>query len=228
MPWRSPRANLGRTRWRAPRGRRHGGSLPGPGHGTRSGRRDQGPPRRAVADTDRLQRFELEARAVAALNHPDILTVHDVGTHDGTPYVVTELLDGETLRAILARRSPHPAPVLACAVQAARGLAAAHRKGIVHRDLKPENLFLTTDGRRQDPRLRPRQARRPRRVDCEEATAAQLHAARRADGDGRYLSPEQVQALAVDARWDLFSFGVVLYELLARKHPSGATRSLRR
>ena len=98
-------------------------------------------------DPDRLQRFEHEARAVAALNHPHILTVHDVGSDDGTPYVVTELLEGESLREVLSRRSPTQRQVLAWAVQTAQGLAAAHRKGIVHRDLKPENLFLTTDGR---------------------------------------------------------------------------------
>ena len=94
-----------------------------------------------------MPRFEREARAVAALNHPHILTVHDVGTHEGTSYVVTELLEGETLRERLARRAPTRGQVVSFAVQAAQGLAAAHRKGVVHRDVKPENLFVTTDGR---------------------------------------------------------------------------------
>ena len=84
---------------------------------------------------------------VAALNHPNILSVFDVGTDDGTPYVVTELLEGETFREVLVRRAPTQQQVLALAVQAAQGLSAAHHKGIVHRDLKPENLFLTTEGR---------------------------------------------------------------------------------
>ena len=100
-----------------------------------------------ASDPDRLRRFEREAKTVAALNHPHILTVHDVGTDDDTPYVVTELLEGETLRQVLKTRSPTRQQVLTFAVQIARGLAAAHDKDIVHRDLKPENLFLTTDGR---------------------------------------------------------------------------------
>ena len=98
-------------------------------------------------DPDRLRRFEQEARAVGALNHPNILTVHDVGSHEGSPYVVTELLEGETLREVLLRRAPTTRQVLSWVVQAAEGLSAAHEKGIVHRDIKPENLFLTTDGR---------------------------------------------------------------------------------
>ena len=98
-------------------------------------------------DPDRLRRFEQEARAVGALNHPNILTVHDVGSHEGSPYVVTELLEGETLREVLLRRAPTTRQVLSWVLQAAQGLAAAHEKGIVHRDIKPENLFLTTDGR---------------------------------------------------------------------------------
>jgi serine/threonine protein kinase len=99
------------------------------------------------ADPDRLRRFEQEARAAGALNHPNILTIYDVGTHEGAPFLVTELLEGETLRRRLAE-SPIPLRrALDFAVQIASGLAAAHEKGIVHRDLKPENLFLTKDGR---------------------------------------------------------------------------------
>ena len=104
-------------------------------------------PEEVAADPDRLRRFEQEARAVAALNHPHIVTVHDVGTHEGTAYVVTELLEGENLREVLTRRKPTQKQVLTWGVQTAQGLAAAHQKGIVHRDLKPETLFLTTDGR---------------------------------------------------------------------------------
>ena len=165
------------------------------------------------------RRFEREARAAASLNHPNILTVHDVGTDSGIAYVVTELLEGENLRVVLSRRSPAPVQVLSYAVQTARGLAAAHEKGIVHRDLKPENLFLTADGRVKilDFGL----------ARCEGAAGTP-------DGDEyeqrttrsgvllgtvAYMSPEQVKALATDARSDIFSFGVVLYELLSRQHP---------
>src|SRR5512145_3356955 len=102
---------------------------------------------REIADPKRLRRFEQEARATGALNHPNVLAVHDVGTHEGTPYLVTELLEGATLRERLA---DGPLPVrkaLDAAGQIARGLAAAHEKGIIHRDLKPENLFVAKDGR---------------------------------------------------------------------------------
>jgi len=171
-----------------------------------------------AADPDRLRRFELEAKAVAALNHPHILTVHDVGTHEGTPYVVTELLEGETLREVLTRRSPTQRQVLSWGVQTAQGLAAAHRKGIVHRDLKPENLFLTTEGRMKilDFGLAKLTAAA---IDREEVTESNPSRPGVLMGTVAYMSPEQVQARPVDARSDLFSFGVVLYEMLARRHP---------
>ena len=104
-------------------------------------------PEEVAQDVQRLGLFEREARAVAALNHPNILTVYDVGTHEGVPYVVTALLEGENFREFVSRRTPTVRQILAYALQAARGLEAAHAKDIVHRDLKPENLFLTTDGR---------------------------------------------------------------------------------
>src|SRR5712692_9120916 len=99
------------------------------------------------SDTERVRRFEQEAQAAGALNHPNILAVYDVGTHDGMFYVVSELLEGETLRKRLAETPIPPRKAIDYAIQIARGLAAAHAKGIVHRDLKPENLFVTTDGR---------------------------------------------------------------------------------
>jgi eukaryotic-like serine/threonine-protein kinase len=98
-------------------------------------------------DADRLRRFEQEALATAALNHPNILAVFDIGTNEGSPYVVSELLEGETLRERLRSGSIATRKALDYAVQIAHGLAAAHEKGIIHRDLKPENLFLTKDGR---------------------------------------------------------------------------------
>src|SRR6476646_8130461 len=98
------------------------------------------------ADPDRLRRFEQEARAAGVLNHPNITAVYDIGTHEDAPYVVQELLEGETLRAALSGKMPQR-KAIDYALQIAHGLAAAHEKGIVHRDLKPENLFVTNDGR---------------------------------------------------------------------------------
>ncbi len=166
-----------------------------------------------------LARFEREARALAELNHPNILTVHDVGTDDGTPFVVTELLEGKTLRDLLSHGAPTPSQVVSCILQAARGLAAAHRKGLIHRDLKPENLFLTTDGHVKilDFGL----ARHAAASGCgrhapleSTVTEAGLRV-----GTVAYMSPEQVNAQPLDARSDIFSLGVVLYEMLARSHP---------
>jgi eukaryotic-like serine/threonine-protein kinase len=176
-------------------------------------------PSDVVTDPERLQRFEREARAVAALNHPNVLTVFDVGTHDGTPYVVTELLEGETLRELLSRRSPNQRQILSFAAQTARGLDAAHAKGIVHRDLKPENVFVTTDGRAKVldfglAKLVDRLA-----SDSQEATEASPTGAGQVLGTVGYMSPEQVRGLPMDHRTDLFSLGVVLYELLSGKHP---------
>src|SRR5438093_5034878 len=99
------------------------------------------------ADDDRLRRFEQEAQAAGGLNHPNITAVYDLGSHEGAPYIVTELLEGETLRARLSGGAIAVRKALDYAGQITRGLAAAHEKGIIHRDLKPENLFLTNDGR---------------------------------------------------------------------------------
>src|SRR6266498_2522134 len=99
------------------------------------------------ADIDRLHRFQQEACAAGALNHPNILVVHDIGTHDGSPYVVSELLEGETLRQRMGGTAQPQRKAIDYALQVAHGLAAAHEKGIVHRDLKPDNLFITKDGR---------------------------------------------------------------------------------
>ncbi len=178
-------------------------------------------------DPERLARFEREARAVAALNHPNILTVHDVGTHRtaadssaaGTPYVVTELLEGETLRELASRRTPTQRQVLALAVQAARGLEAAHARGILHRDLKPENLFVTTDGRLKILDFGLARLAAGETAGSQEATASSPSRPGQLVGTVGYMSPEQVRGRALDARSDLFSLGVVLYELLGGRHP---------
>jgi WD40 repeat protein len=177
-------------------------------------------PAGVAGDSGRLALFEREARAVAALNHPNILTVHDVGTDEGTPYVVTELLEGENLRELVSRRTPTVSQILGYALQAARGLEAAHAKGLVHRDLKPENLFLTTDGRVKvlDFGLA-KLVRSDVDVRTDVSTAARTTPPGQVVGTVLYMSPEQARAQPLDVRSDVFSFGVVLYELLARKHP---------
>ena len=104
-------------------------------------------PRAFAADRERLRRFEQEARSAAALNHPNIISVHDMGTADGSPYIVSELLEGQNLREVLRQGAVPARKALDYSIQAAHGLAAAHDIGIIHRDLKPENLFITKDGR---------------------------------------------------------------------------------
>ncbi len=154
---------------------------------------------------------------MAALHHPNILTVHDVGSHDGLSYVVTELLEGETWRELYARRLPTLRQRLALARQAAEGLAAAHEKGVVHRDLKPENLFVTTDGRVKilDFGL----AKRTEIREGEDAPIAGLTEPGRLMGTVAYMSPEQARGDAVGPPSDVFAFGIVLQELLTSRHP---------
>src|SRR2546425_2829945 len=170
------------------------------------------------ADTDRLRRFEQEACAAGALNHPNILVVHDIGMHDGSPYVVSELLEGETLRRRMGGTALPQRKAIDYGLQVAHGLAAAHEKGIVHRDLKPENIFITNDGR----------------VKILDFGLAKLTGAgdtdqsqtdiptRRVDTDPGiimgtvgYMSPEQLRGRRADHRSDIFSFGAILYEMLS-------------
>jgi hypothetical protein len=160
-----------------------------------------------------LERFEQEARAAGALAHPNILAVHDIGRHDGAPYVVSELLEGATLRERLQSGPLPTRKAIEYAIQIAHGLAAAHDRGIVHRDIKPENLFLTRDGR----------------VKILDFGLAKLVPAALADqttvpmqthpgsvlGTVGYMSPEQVRGQSADHRSDVFSFGAVLYEMLS-------------
>jgi eukaryotic-like serine/threonine-protein kinase len=168
-------------------------------------------------DQDRLRRFEQEARAAGALNHPNILAVYDVGTHDGAPYLVTELLEGSTLRDRMAGGAMPLRKATEYATQVAHGLAAAHDKGIVHRDLKPENIFVCRDGRTKILDFGLAKLTAPEAGD---ATATDLDL-RDQTGEGMvlgtagYMSPEQVRGEKADARSDVFSFGVVLYEMLS-------------
>jgi Tol biopolymer transport system component len=176
----------------------------------------------ATAGGDRLRRFEQEARAAGGLNHPNIVAIYDVGSHEGTPYVVSELLEGETLRERIGNGPMSPRRTMDCAVQMALGLAAAHERGIVHRDLKPENVFLTRDGRVKilDFGLAKLTGAEPTAPVSEDATAALGASPSPGSEPGLvlgtvgYMSPEQVRAQAVDHRSDIFSFGAILYEML--------------
>jgi serine/threonine protein kinase/tetratricopeptide (TPR) repeat protein len=173
-------------------------------------------PQEFVSDVDRLRRFEQEARAAAALNHPNILSVHDVGTYDDAPYFVCELLDGETLRARLQRGLLSVREVADYGVQLVRGLAAAHDRGIVHRDVKPENLFITTDGRLKILDFGVAKALAPADVkdDMPTATSVRLTEPGHIVGTVPYMSPEQVRGAPTDSRSDIFAAGAVLFEML--------------
>ncbi|HEY7856444.1 MAG TPA: serine/threonine-protein kinase, partial [Terriglobales bacterium] len=169
-------------------------------------------------DPEALRRLEQEARAIAALNHPNLLTVHDLGaTPDGSPFLVCELLDGETLREVLASGPVAQRRAVDYAVQIARGLAAAHEKGIVHRDLKPGNIFVTNDGRLKilDFGL----AKLVERAAADERTAVAAAVGDTAPGmvlgTAAYMAPEQARGQAADQRSDIFSFGAVFYEMLS-------------
>jgi serine/threonine-protein kinase len=176
-------------------------------------------PERLAQDAAALARFEQEARAVAALSHPNILAIHDFGTDRGIAYVVAELLEGATLRERLVSGALPPRKAIECAVQAAHGLAAAHEKGIVHRDLKPENMFVTSDGRVKllDFGLaRVTRGDLPNR-ETEAPTAAVATEPGVVMGTVGYMSPEQVRGQPADHRSDIFSLGAVLYEMLSGK-----------
>jgi hypothetical protein len=166
-------------------------------------------------ERDRLQRFETEARAAGALNHPNVLAVYDVGEHEGAPYLVTELLEGATVRERLAAGRVPPRKALDWAAQIARGLGAAHAKGIVHRDLKPENLFVTKDGRVKILDFGLAKALGGE-ISATESTLAETVPGA-VLGTAGYMAPEQVRGKPADARADIFAFGAVLYELLAGK-----------
>ena len=168
-------------------------------------------------DQDRLRRFEQEAQAAGALNHPNILAVYDVGTHDGAPYIVSELLEGEELREQLNDGLLPQRKALDYAQQIAQGLAAAHERGITHRDLKPENLFVTTDGRVKilDFGLAKLRPLRNETVSSEIDTRKQITDPGTVMGTVGYMSPEQVRGHEADHRSDIFSFGAILYEMLS-------------
>jgi len=170
---------------------------------------------------DHLQRFEQEARATGALNHPNLLVIFDFGMHDGAPFIVSELLEGTTLRDRLAEARISVRKAIDYAAQIARGLGAAHEKGIVHRDLKPENIFITSDERAKILDFGLAKLLQPddREVSATAATQRMTTTTGVVMGTAGYMSPEQVRGTAVDHRSDVFSFGVVLYEMISGVQP---------
>ena len=183
-----------------------------------------------AADADQQRRLELEARATGSLNHPNILAIHDVGVQDGLLYIVEELLDGTTLREVIAHGAVSPRKAVEYGRAIASGLAAAHARGVIHRDIKPENVMVTADGhvkildfglaKVSAPHVSPdAHTRAPHSQTSELSTRAHDTDPGAVLGTIAYMSPEQVRGQAVDARSDLFSLGVVLYELLAGTQP---------
>jgi eukaryotic-like serine/threonine-protein kinase len=170
------------------------------------------------ADGDRLQRFAQEARAAAALNHPNILAIFDIGNGLSSPYVVSELLEGETLRDRLRSGPVNTRRAIDYGLQVTRGLAAAHEKGITHRDLKPENLFITSDGHVKILDFGLAKFTRPEGGESGEAPTMQVATEPGlVMGTAGYMSPEQVRGKTADARSDIFAFGAILYEMLSGK-----------
>jgi len=170
------------------------------------------------SDPERLRRFEQEAAAAAALNHPNLLAVHQLGTYAGAPYLVSELLEGETLREQIRRGRIAPRRAIDKGVQIAHGLVAAHEKSIVHRDLKPENLFLTKDGRVKilDFGLAKLTQAQPRSEPGAPTIGSETEPGM-VMGTVGYMSPEQVRGQPADHRADIFAFGAILYEMLTGK-----------
>src|SRR5262247_2776148 len=179
-------------------------------------------------DADRLRRFEQEAHATSALNHPNILTIYDIGAHEGAPFIVAELLEGEELRTQLESGALPARRALEYALQITQGLAAAHEKGIVHRDLKPENLFVPKDGRVKVldfglAKLRPPQ---PGVGDTDATTQKRLTHPGALMGTVGYMSPEQVRGQETDHRSDIFAFGLILYEMLSGRRAFGGESAI--
>src|SRR5213593_4928603 len=169
---------------------------------------------------ERLRRFRQEARAASALNHPNILTIYEIG-HDGSlHFMATEYVEGETLRQHLSRARLTVGQTLDVAVQVASALAAAHQAGIIHRDIKPENTMVRTDGNVKVRDFGLAKLSEPKTIETAAPTLPQVETAPGVVmGTFSYMSPEQARGLAVDARTDIWSLGVMLYEMVAGRHP---------
>jgi serine/threonine-protein kinase len=173
-------------------------------------------PRELSDDRARLARFETEAKAVAKLDHPNILAIHELGTHEGAPFIVTELLEGESLRQRIPEGGLGWQKAAEIGAVAAEGLAAAHGKGIIHRDLKPENIFITSDGRVKILDFGLAQMREPLETETDTATLTPAGTTPgTVMGTVGYMSPEQLRGEPADARSDIFALGCVLYQMLS-------------
>ncbi|HXG86496.1 MAG TPA: serine/threonine-protein kinase, partial [Pyrinomonadaceae bacterium] len=175
-----------------------------------------------AVDVDRLNRFQQEAKAASALNHPNIITIYEIGESDGTNYIATEYIEGETLRDNLAENPLQLSDALDIAVQVAEALSAAHQVGIVHRDIKPENIMLRRDGyvKVLDFGLAKLTEKQDFEIEHESATQKFVKTNPGAImGTVAYMSPEQARGKDIDARSDIFSFGIVLYEIITRRAP---------
>jgi serine/threonine-protein kinase len=184
-------------------------------------------PTEVAADQQRMNRFVQEAKAASALNHPNILTIHEIGRTDATRFIATEFIDGETLRQRMRNAPLKLGEVLDVAAQIASALSAAHAAGIIHRDIKPENIMRRHDGivKVLDFGLAKLSEKTdPGTVDAEAATKALVQTEQGVVmGTAAYMSPEQARGLLVDARTDIFSLGVVIYEMVAGQAPFGGT-----
>jgi eukaryotic-like serine/threonine-protein kinase len=169
-------------------------------------------------DDERLRRFQQEARATGQLNHPNIMAVYDVGDYEGCPYLVCELLEGETLRTRIEGRAVHGRKALEYAIQMAHGLAAAHEHGIVHRDLKPDNVFVTRAGHVKILDFGLAKLVGPFPPGDANVTAEPTQTGV-VLGTPSYMSPEQARGAPADHRSDIFSLGAILYEMLSSRHP---------
>ena len=172
-----------------------------------------------AGDEDQLRRFELEARTAGALNHPNIVAVYDFGVHQSQPYLVVELLEGQTLRLIVERQALTTTKALHYAVQIAAGMSAAHERGAIHRDLKPENVFVTGDGLVKILDFGLAKINEPKVVGGVSQLPTQATAPGTVMGTVAYMSPEQARGEQTDHRSDIFSFGIVLFEMLTGKPP---------
>src|SRR6266571_3370408 len=175
------------------------------------------------ADAERLRRFEQEAQAAGALNHPNILVIFHIGMHDGAPYIVSELLEGETLRERMAGSSLPQRKAIDYGMQIAKGLAAAHEKGVVHRDLKPDNIFVLNDGRIKILDFGLAKLFREESFGSDTPELQTVDHPQSGTTPGQvlgtvgYMSPEQVRGQATDHRADIFALGAILYEMLTGK-----------
>jgi serine/threonine protein kinase/tetratricopeptide (TPR) repeat protein len=172
-------------------------------------------PEEVAQDQARLERFEREAKAVAKLDHPNILAIHELGTHEGAPFIVTELLEGENLRERVPSGGMGWQKATEIGAAVAEGLAAAHGKGVIHRDLKPENIFITSDGRVKILDFGLAQVKAPLETETDTATLTPAGTVPgTVMGTVGYMSPEQVRGKPADERSDIFALGCVLYEML--------------